>query len=106
MLLHHLTSSGFDTVRQGVTLVGRAMQRSVLIVIRRKAIEECFPRIGSTDQCVAFVERNLLPFQDVANAKLRTGAFSDLPGHGAWHPDLLIDVTPADLMRARRWMAP
>jgi hypothetical protein len=105
-MLRHLTTSGFDAFRQGVTLLGRTHQRNVLVVIYREAIEECFPKIGSTRQCIGFVERNLGPLRDMANVKLRTGVFRDLPGQGAWQPDLLIELMPADLMRARRWMVP
>ncbi|MEO8669067.1 MAG: hypothetical protein ABI399_11165 [Bauldia sp.] len=106
-MLRDLTSSGFDAARKGVVLSGRAERREVTVVVDRDAIESSFPKIGSALQCVAFVERNLVPFRDMANAKLRAGQSVTVPkSHDRPHGDLLVELTATDLLRSRRWMTP
>jgi hypothetical protein len=106
-MLRDLTSSGFDAERKGVVLSGRSERRDVTVVVQQTAIKGSFPGIGSPLQCVAFVERNMGPFRDMANAKLRAGEGVDIPRSYEWpYADLLVELTVADLLRSRRWMTP
>lgn len=106
-MLRDLTSAGFNAAHRGVVLSGRADHRRVTVVVQREAIEGSFPKIGSTLQCVAFVERNIDPVRDIANAKLRAGDGVEMPVSRGWpHADLLVELTMADLLRSRRWMTP
>ena len=105
--LRHLTSAGFDAARQGVLLSGRAEHRNITVLVLRDAIEGSFPKIASTSQCATFVERNLIAFRDIAQAKLFADDFVELPALPGWpHADLLVEVTIPDLLRSRRWLTP
>lgn len=105
--LRELTEGGFDAGRQAVLLNGRADNQQISVIVQRGAIEDAFPKLASTSQCVAFVGRNLGAFKDIANVKLRDGGFVALPPRGGWpYADLLVEVTAPDVMRSRRWLTP
>jgi hypothetical protein len=102
----NLTSAGFDAGQQGVLLSGRTRNGEVLVVVHREGIEESFPGLASTSQCVSFVERNLASFRDIVNTKLSQGDIVALPATGGWHPEILVELTGIDVLRSRRWFTP
>ena len=103
--LRHMSSLGFNDVRQGAMMSGRTSEHDVVVIVYWAALRKWFPRIISSENCVAFVERNLEPLRGIVERKLVAGHSMHRPsGAGRRQAALFVEVGPIEIARSRRWL--
>ena len=103
--LRYVSSLGFNVARQGAMISGRTREHEVVAIVYWAALRHWFPRIASSDACVAFVERNLEPLRGIVERKLISGNSTRLPSHaGRREAALFVEVGPVEIERSRRWL--
>lgn len=103
--LRHLLSLGFNDARQGAMISARTSEHEVVVIVYWAGLRQWFPRIISSEACVAFVERNLEPLRGIVERKLISGNSMHLPSSaGRRESALFVEVGPIDVARSRRWM--
>ena len=106
-MLRDLAPAGFNAGREGVMMSGRTSEHQVTVLVQRKAIEKAFPKIASTSQCVAFVERNVDSLRAIVNGRLKAGTMIEFAINRGW-PEraIFVELTGSNLTRSKRWFTP
>jgi hypothetical protein len=84
---------------------GRTREHEVVVIVYWAAIRRWFPRIISSEACVAFVEHNLEPLRSIVERELISGNSTHLPSRaGRREAALFVEIGPTEIARSRRWL--